>query len=66
MPSARFRNGYRPTSSILGVCPLCGEQTVTRYGQTTHTPNGRGDLWQGTLVELISCHPSKIREDATS
>jgi hypothetical protein len=56
----RLRSGYTPNPTRLGTCERCGEPTVTRYGQTTHTPIGRGDLWQGTLIELTDCHPDRI------
>lgn len=56
------RDGYVPTPTRHGTCPRCGEPTVTRHGQTTHTPVGRGSLWRGTLAELIHCHPSRVKE----
>lgn len=46
------------------TCPTCGEPVETFYGRTTHTVAGRGDRWQGTLVELLYCNPAPTAEEA--
>jgi hypothetical protein len=48
-------------------CPKCGEPLdVARPGPATHTVAGRGDRWQGTLVELLTCNPAPTEEDPAS